>query len=47
VGVYKAPGGNEEVDKQDLRWETSSAPAEAMLLHANQSIPFLKHLRRF
>jgi type I restriction enzyme M protein len=44
VGQYKAPGSNEFVDKQDLRWRTfKRMPAEEMLLHVQTKVfPFLK-----
>lgn len=44
VGMYKVPGSNEEVDKQDLRWRNfKRMPAEAMLLHVQTKVfPFLK-----
>jgi type I restriction enzyme M protein len=44
IGMYKVPGSNEEVDKQDLRWRNfKRMPAEAMLLHVQTKVfPFLK-----
>lgn len=43
-GIYKAPGSDIEIDKQDLRWRTfKRMPAEAMLLHVQTKVfPFLK-----
>lgn len=44
VGMYKVPGSDTEVDKQDLRWRNfKRMPAEAMLLHVQTKVfPFLK-----
>lgn len=44
VGMYKVPGSDAEVDKQDLRWRNfKRMPAEAMLLHVQTKVfPFLK-----
>jgi len=44
VGMYKIPGSDIEVDKQDLRWRNfKRMPAEAMLLHVQTKVfPFLK-----
>jgi len=44
VGMFKVPGGDAEVDKQDLRWRNfKRMPAEPMLLHVQTKVfPFLK-----
>lgn len=44
VGIYKIPGSDIEVNKQDLRWRNfKRMPAEAMLLHVQTKVfPFLK-----
>lgn len=46
VGMYKVPGSDAEVDKQDLRWRTfKRMPADEMLFHVqNRVFPFLKEL---
>lgn len=44
VGMFKVPGSDSEVDKQDLRWRNfKRLPAEEMLLHVQTKVfPFLK-----
>lgn len=44
VGMFKVPGSDSEVDKQDLRWRNfKRMPAEPMLLHVQTKVfPFLK-----
>lgn len=44
VGMFKVPGSDTEVDKQDLRWRNfKRMPAEPMLLHVQTKVfPFLK-----
>lgn len=44
VGMYRVPGNDTEVDKQDLRWRTfRRMPADDMLYHVqNRVFPFLK-----
>ena len=44
VGMFKIPGSDSEVDKQDLRWRNfKRLPAEEMLLHVQTKVfPFLK-----
>lgn len=44
VGMFKVPGSDTEVDKQDLRWKNfKRMPAEPMLLHVQTKVfPFLK-----
>jgi type I restriction enzyme M protein len=43
-GLYKIPGSDETVNKQDLRWKSfKRMPAEQMLLHVQTKVfPFLK-----
>lgn len=43
-GLFKVPGSNENVNKQDLRWTNfKRMPAEEMLLHVQTKVfPFLK-----
>ena len=44
VGMFKVPGSDSEIDKQDLRWRNfKRLPAEEMLLHVQTKVfPFLK-----
>lgn len=44
VGMFKVPGSDSEIDKQDLRWRNfKRLPAEEMLLHIQTKVfPFLK-----